>query len=93
MATEIGTPSFAALSNMQKQVLVTKEYIVKYPTGAPNSAAKTKKRTMGPTGMVIKVVVVEGETQTRLTASELAEILDMEAENQTKRTKKTVEMH
>lgn len=75
---------------MQKQVQVTKEYIIGYPK--ENAAAKAKRRTLLPTDLVTKVVIVEGGTQSSLTASELAEILDMQVGNHTKRTK-TTQLH
>ena len=74
---------------MQKQVLVTKEYIVNYPKQTQNAVAKAKKRTMLPTDLVTKVVIVEGGSQSSLTASELAEILDMQVGNHTNRTRTT----
>lgn len=72
---------------MQKQVLVTKEYIVNYPKQTQNAVAKVKKRTLLPTDLVTKVVIVEGGSQSSLTASELAEILDMQVGNHTNRTR------
>lgn len=76
---------------MQKQVLVTKEYIVSYPK--QNAAVKAKKRTLLPPDLVTKVVIVDaGGTQCSLTASELAEILDMQVGNHTNRTK-TTQLH
>lgn len=72
---------------MQKQVLVTKEYIVNYPKQTQNAVAKAKKRTLLPTDLVTKVVIVEGGSQSSLTASELAEILDMKVGNHTNRTR------
>ena len=77
---------------MQKQVLVTKEYIVNYPKQAQNSVAKAKKRTLLPSDLVTKVVIVEGSTQCFITASELAEILDMHVGNHTNRTT-TTQLH
>lgn len=79
-------------SIMQKQVLVTKEYIVNYPKQTQNAVAKAKKRTLLPTDLVTKVVIVEGGTQCFLTASELAEILDMQVGNHTNRTR-TAQLH
>ena len=72
---------------MQKQVLVTKEYIVNYPKQAQNAVAKAKKRTLLPTDLVTKVVIVERGSQSSLTASELAEILDMQVGHHTNRTR------
>ena len=72
---------------MQKQVLVTKEYIVNYPKQTQNVVAKAKKRTLLPTDLVTKVVIVERGLQSSLTASELAEILDMQVGNHTNRTR------
>lgn len=72
---------------MQKQVLVTKEYIVNYPKQTQNAVAKLKKGTLLPTDLVTKVVIVEGDSQSSLTASELAEILDMQVGNHTNRTR------
>lgn len=78
---------------MQKQVLVTKEYIVNYPKETQNAVAKAKKRTLLPTDLVTKVVIVEGGSpHCSLTASELAEILDMQVGNHTNRTR-TVQLH
>lgn len=77
---------------MQKQVLVTKEYIVNYPKQTQSAVAKAKKRTLLPPDLVTKVVIVEGGTQCSLTASELAEILDMQVGNQTNRTR-TAQLH
>lgn len=75
---------------MQKQVQVTKEYIISY--SMENAAAKAKKRTLLPADLVTKVVIVEGGSQSSLTASELAEILDMQVGNHTNRTK-TTQLH
>ena len=81
-----------ASSIMQKQVLVTKEYIVNYPKETQSAVSKAKKRTLLPTDLVTKVVIVEGGTQCSLTASELAEILDMQVGNHTNRTR-TTQLH
>ena len=80
---------------MQKQILVTKEYIVNYPEEKIQTAlAKPKKGTLEPTDLVTKVVIVEGGpgAEQTLTASELAEILDMQVGHQTNRTK-TAQLH
>ena len=80
---------------MQKQILVTKEYIVNYPEETIQTAlAKAKKGTLEPTDLVTKVVIVEGGPSAKqtLTASELAEILDMQVGHQTNRTK-TAQLH
>lgn len=80
---------------MQKQILVTKEYIVNYPEETIQTAlAKAKKGTLEPTDLITKVVIVEGGPGAKqtLTASELAEILDMQVGHQTNRTK-TAQLH
>ena len=79
---------------MQKQVLVTKEYIVNYPETTQSAVAKAKKGTLEPTDLITKVVIVEGGTGAHcfLTASELAEILDMQVGHHTNRTR-TEQLH
>ena len=75
---------------MQKQILVTKEYIVSYPEQRQSAVqAKSKKGTLEPTDLITKVVIVEGGTgpHQTMTASELAEILDMQVGRHTNRTK------
>lgn len=64
---------------MQKQVFVTKEYIVTSMDSKQSSIAKTRQGTLEPTDLITKVVIVEEGPGVRgmLTASELAEILDM----------------
>jgi len=81
-------------SKMQKQVLVTKEYIVNYPDSAQTAVAKAKKGTLEPTDLITKVVIVEGGAGASgfLTASELAEILDMHVGHHTNRTR-TTQLH
>ena len=75
-------------SKMQKQVLVTKEYIVSSTDTAQTAVAKAKKGTLEPSDLITKVVIVEGDTGAHgsLTASELAEILDMHVGGDTSRT-------
>ena len=73
---------------MQKQVLVTKEYIVSATDSTQTAVAKAKKGTLEPSDLITKVVIVEGSTSAHglLTASELAEILDMYVGGDTNRT-------
>lgn len=94
VAAKISTVAVPATSNMQKQVLVTKEYIVNSTESKQSTLAKARKGTLEPTDLITKVVIVEGATGAAalLTARELAEILDMYVGSDTNRTK-TEQLH
>ena len=90
IAAKIFTVADPASPNMKKQVLVTKEYIVNLTESKQSTLAKARKGTLEPTDLITKVVIVEGDTAgapASLTASELAEILDMYVGGDTNRTK------
>lgn len=74
---------------MQKQVFVKKEYAVNLTNTKQGFVTKARKGTLEPTDLITKVVIVEEgpETHGTLTAGELAEILDMFVEGDTRRTK------
>lgn len=70
---------------MQKQVCVTKDYIIDYVDTGTKPSSQSKKRTCQPLNVVVKVVTIDGGWPP-LTASELAQILKMDAEG--KKSKK-----
>lgn len=76
-------------TNMQKQVFVKKEYAVNLTNTKQGFVTKARKGTLEPTDLITKVVIVEEGPGTHgtLTAGELAEILDMFVEGDTRRTK------
>lgn len=74
---------------MQKQVFLKKEYAVNLTNTKQSSVAKASKGTLEPTDLITKVVIIEEGSGAHgtLTASELAEILDMYVGGDTSRTR------
>lgn len=69
-------------SKMQKQVCVTKDYFIDYVNTGAKPSSQSKKLTCQPINVVVKVVTIDSNWPP-LTASELAQILRMDAEGQT----------